>query len=236
MPKGLFVAGTDTGVGKTLVACALIRILRERGVDTVGFKPVATGQEAGRWPDIEALREASGETEPAERICPLRYKAPLSPLAAAKLEGTVPDMGLACRALAELSARHACVVAEGVGGLLVPLDRANLLLHFIQATHFPVVLVTRAAVGTINHTLLSLRELERARVPIAALVLNVTRKVDEPNVAHCVPEIEQYGGRKISAVIPYMGPEDASEASYSIWLADVAKCLSEKLDVPGLTQ
>jgi dethiobiotin synthetase len=236
MPKGLFVAGTDTGVGKTLVACALIRILRERGVDAVGFKPVATGQESGRWPDAEALREASGETEPVERICPLRYKAPLSPLAAAKLEGAVPDLGLARRALVELSARHACVVAEGIGGLLVPLDRTTLLLNFIQATGFPVVLVARAGVGTISHTLLSLRELERARVSLAALIVNVTRKADEGNVAHCVPEIEHHAWRKVSAVIPYLGPEEAHESSYTTWLKDVLKCLAEKLDVPGLTQ
>src|SRR6185295_14121252 len=109
--SGLFVTGTDTGVGKTLVACALIRLLRERGIDAVGFKPIVTGESAGRWEDAEDLAQASERAEPIETICPLRFKAPMAPVPAAKLEQRTPDLALAFRALSELQERHPAIVA-----------------------------------------------------------------------------------------------------------------------------
>lgn len=225
MLPGLFVTGTDTGVGKTLVSCALLRLLRERGVDAVGFKPVVTGAENGRWEDVEALWEASGRCEPRELIGPLRFLAPMAPVQAAKGEGREPDLGLARGALAELAGRHALVVAEGVGGLLVPLDRKTMLLDFIQATGYPAILVSRAGLGTVNHTLLSLRELERAGVPVAAVIMSVTRSEDAPNARPSIEEIERHSGMRIAALLPYGGSEAQDLARTS---------LREQLNLEGL--
>jgi len=223
--NGFFVTGTDTGVGKTLVACALVRLLLARGVDAVGFKPIATGVENGRWEDAEALREAAGRVEPLELVCPLRFKAPMAPVQAAKLEGQAVDLTVAWRALKELQARHACIVAEGVGGLLVPLDERTLVLDFLHETGFPAVLVAKAQLGTVNHTLLTLRELDRAGVSVAALVLNITRPEDAVNAAPSAEEIARHG-HKVDAVVPFISAMKPADAQKEVMVH--LACLLEK--------
>jgi len=197
-------------VGKTLVACALVRLLRARGTDAVGFKTVATGAENGRWEDAEALCAAASNVEPLELVCPLRFQAPLAPVQAAKAEGLRVDFDVARRALQELRARHACVVVEGVGGLLVPLDEHTLVLDFMRECGFPAVLVAQARLGTVNHTLLTLRELDRAGVSVAALVLNVTHPADAANAAPSAEEIARHG-RKVDALVPFLGAAPSAE-------------------------
>jgi dethiobiotin synthetase len=234
MPNGLFVLGTDTGVGKTLVACALIRLFRQRGLDAVGFKPIATGAESGRWLDAEALCDASYRVEPPEKVCPLRYAAALAPVPAARLEGAAPDLDAAREAMRELAGRHELLVAEGVGGLLVPMDSRTLLVDFVRETRLPAVLVARAALGTINHTLLSLRELDRAGVPVAALILNVTRAEDAANVSPSRQEIERHAGRTISAVIPHLELKADAGAAPGCLVPLAVQHLAAQLDAPRL--
>jgi dethiobiotin synthetase len=236
MGSGLFVAGTDTGVGKTLVACALLRILRARGVDAVAFKPVATGEEGGALADVEALWQASEGAEPRERICPVRYRAALAPVPAAEREKREPSLAPAREALRKLAARHPVIVAEGIGGLLVPLDRQTLLVDFMCEAAFPVVLVARAGLGTINHTLLSLRELDRAGLNLAALVMNVTRAEDTASARESVREIERHAAHGcLAVVLPHLGQED-EEVPFAARVARAAASLTLQLDVPGLFQ
>ena len=134
---GLFVTGTDTGVGKTLVACAIVRLLREHGKNAVGFKPVATGEVNGSWGDAEALHEASARCEPIEKICPVRFALPLAPTMAAAAERIEPDMSLALSALADLCTRHDTVIVEGIGGILVPLDKKTLVVDLPRRSASP---------------------------------------------------------------------------------------------------
>jgi dethiobiotin synthetase len=202
--KGLFVTGTDTGVGKSLVACALVRLLRRQGVDAVGFKPVATGAVEGFYDDAEALFEASARSEPLERICPIRLALPLAPTLAAKAEGRAVDLGLAREAFSGLRGRHEALVVEGVGGLLAPLSQQELVVDFARWTALPVVVVCRAGLGTINHTLLTLRELLRAGLPLAGVVLNTTCAADGELAAGAKEEIERLGGRKLLAILPFL--------------------------------
>ncbi len=205
MALGLFVTGTDTGVGKTLISCALLRMLRTRGMDAVGYKPIVTGCENGRWSDADALHAASDRIEPLERICPLRFHAPMAPVPAAALEEREIDLDAARSALERLAARHACVVAEGIGGLLVPLDKRTLVADFIGARAFRVVLVAKAQLGTVNHTLLTLNELHRRGLDVAAVIMNVTRPEDADNAQASRAEIERHAGRAIDATLPYFG-------------------------------
>jgi dethiobiotin synthetase len=142
----------------------MVRILCEQAVDAVGFKPVATGEVEGSWGDAQAIFDASGKSEPIEKICPLRFALPLAPTVAAAHEGIEPDMNLARGVLAGLCARHNTVIVEGVGGALVPMDRSTLVIDFAMQVGFPVLIVCRAALGTINHTLLTIREVERAEL------------------------------------------------------------------------
>lgn len=230
MARGIFVAGTDTGVGKTLVACALVRLLREKSVDAVGFKAVVTGQEDGQWADANALHQSSDGVEPLERLCPIRLRAPLAPVPAAKEEGFPLDLDVARDAWRRLNARHSVVIVEGIGGVLVPLDGKCLQLDFIAELKLPVLLVARAGLGTINHTLLTLRELGRARVPIAGVLLNVTRAEDALNVPHSLPEIVRFAGGIVPGVLPHY-PEDMPMKER---INGVAGRLGDGMDVLGM--
>ena len=206
--RGLFITGTDTGVGKSLVACALLRLLRQQGVDAVGFKPVAAGEVQGRYADAEALCEASGRCEPLEKICPVRLALPLAPTVAARQAGREVDLGAARGVFSEFRARHETVIVEGAGGILAPLDRQTLVLDFAAWAALPVLVVCRAGLGTINHTLLTLREILRAGLPLAGLVMNTTCAADAPLAAGAREEIERLGGRKVLALLPYLGADE----------------------------
>ncbi|GMV81812.1 MAG: ATP-dependent dethiobiotin synthetase BioD [Planctomycetota bacterium] len=232
MALGLFVTGTDTGVGKTLVSCALLRMLRARGVDAVGYKPIVTGIENGRWGDADALHAASDRIEPLERMCPLRFQAPMAPVPAAALERREIDLDAARAALERLEEKHACVVAEGIGGLLVPLDKRTLVADFIGARDFRIVLVAKAQLGTVNHTLLTLNELHRRGLEVAAVIMNVTRPEDADNAQASRTEIERHAGRVIDATLPYFGGDIGTRLSaatqYLQVQLDINRLLKEK--------
>ncbi|MCY3023013.1 MAG: dethiobiotin synthase [Planctomycetota bacterium] len=228
--EGLFVAGTDTDVGKSLVTCAIVRLLREQGMDVVGFKPVATGEVGGSWGDAVALHEASGGCEPIEKICPQRFALPLAPTLAAAREGIEPDMSLARGVLAHLCVRHTVVIVEGVGGILVPLDRNTLVLDFAAQIGFPVLVVCRAGLGTINHTLLTVREIERCRLPVAGIIMNSTSAQDAPLAQGAKEEIERISGNKVIAVIPYLGQESDPEAPRLALVARAVAALVRQVD------
>lgn len=177
--SGVFITGTDTGVGKTLVAAALARALRGAGVDAVPMKPVQTGcvRRGGAWsaPDLDFSLAAAGlAATPAERelMAPYRFRPACSPHLAARQAGRQIRLPVIRRAFARLAARHAFVVAEGAGGVLVPLDDRRTMADLIAALAVPVVVVARAGLGTINHTLLSIRALRDARLTVVAIVLN----------------------------------------------------------------
>jgi dethiobiotin synthetase len=221
-------------VGKTLVSSSFVRLLRGQGLDAVGFKPVATGAVAGEWGDARALFEASDRCEPLEKICPQRFDAPLAPTLSAWREGVEPDTSHARRALAELRSRHDYVIVEGVGGLLAPLDRETLVLDFAAQTGFPVLLVCRAGLGTINHTLLTLREIERAGLRVCGLIMNVTHPADAAMVQGAKSEIERIGGRKVSAVVPYLGEGLAPDAPQAEIAARAMPALASQMCIRAL--
>jgi len=232
---GLFIAGTDTGVGKSLLACSFVRWLRASSIDCVGFKPIATGEEAGVWSDAEGLHEASERCEPIEKICPLRFKLPKAPTIAARHEGIEADINLARWALSELCGRHTAVIVEGTGGLLSPLDENTLNADFALQIGFPVLLVTRAALGTINHTLLSLREIERAQLRLAGLVMNITNPADADTAQETADEIERISGTKVAAILPYLAhSKDGPSPSRAAMFARAIASLDGQIDLKRL--
>jgi dethiobiotin synthetase len=168
---GIFVTGTDTGVGKSVVAAALIVSLRSRGVNAGGFKPVETG---GRE-DSSMLREAAGAKDPLDLVNPYNFRMPVSPHQAAQEEGRTIDIAVICKAFDSLKERHEFIVAEGAGGLLVPLTPEYLVADLVAALELPLVVVARAAVGTINHTLLTVRCAQSLGLPVAGVIINHER-------------------------------------------------------------
>jgi dethiobiotin synthetase len=201
LAKGLFVTGTDTGVGKTLVSCALIRLLREEGLNAAGFKPVSCGMDDGRWSDAEALRTAGAEVETLDATCPLRFKAPLAPTLAAAEEGQRVQLDVARRALAAMNKCREAVVVEGVGGWLVPLDEKTLIADFAVELNWPVLVVGRTGLGTINHTLLTVRDVERRGLPLAGVILSDSGGGLPQSGSRS--EIERLSGRRVLAVLPH---------------------------------
>jgi dethiobiotin synthetase len=180
--RGLIVTGTDTGVGKTYVAVEIIRALREQGVRVGAYKPVVSGRVSGGageyWDDPARLQAALGCDVPIERIAPQRFLAPLAPPVAARLEGLVVDPGLLRRGIDWWIDRVDIVIVEGAGGLLSPLTETETLADLARDLGFPMVIVARLSLGTINHSLLTLEAADRRQLPVAGIVLNEAGPAD----------------------------------------------------------
>ena len=169
----LHIAGTDTGVGKTLVTAALAAALRMRGADVVAAKPFASGCTPGcdwRDDDAQLLMAASRCDEPLDAVSPQRFAHPLAPATAAALEDRRVDIAGALDAMRALAARHSIVLVEGVGGVAVPLHGGTLASDFARQLGAPALVVARTALGTINHTLLTLEHLRARGVAVAGVV------------------------------------------------------------------
>jgi dethiobiotin synthetase len=220
--RGFFVAGTDTGVGKTQVARALCALLRERGLKPVPLKPVETGCEPDSPEDALALRAACGGIWPLDQICPYRFRMPAAPLVAADAEGREIDL----LRIEEIAARSPTpLIVEAAGGLVVPIARAprNLEqtdapdappsrailtnLDLAERLALPVVLVGRAGLGTLNHTALSAEALERRGLTIAAIVLNRTAAQDDPSVQSNARWVSEMTGARVIGPLPFVAAE-----------------------------
>jgi dethiobiotin synthetase len=171
--RGLFVTGTDTEVGKSVVAAALIAALAARGTPVGAFKPVVTGlddePEPGKPADHELLARCA-EMAPGE-VSPYRFGPAVSPHLAAELAGVLIDPTMLVDT-ARANGEGRILIAEGVGGLLVPLDLAGtLVLDLVVDLGLPLVVVARPGLGTINHTLLTLRVARAAGVVVRGVVM-----------------------------------------------------------------
>lgn len=172
-----FVAGTDTGIGKTLVSCALLHALRAQGIAAVGMKPVASGAEPGadgrlHNEDADALAAASGMERPDDLTNPYLFEAPLAPHVAAAREGRLIERGVLTAALEALCARAGHVVVEGVGGFLVPLGEDWTTADLAAEIAAPVVLVVGLRLGCISHALLTAEAIRARGLHVAGWVAN----------------------------------------------------------------
>ena len=172
--RGLFVTGTDTDVGKTWVSCLAVRQLREAGHSVGVYKPACSGATTAGdglpvWEDVRELAAASEMSVPDSRICPQRFTAPLAPPVAAAREGLQVDSGLLRSGAAWWRGRADCLVVEGVGGLLCPLTGDEVVADVAADLGFPLLIVARGGLGTINHALLTLESAQRAGWSCAGL-------------------------------------------------------------------
>jgi dethiobiotin synthetase len=201
---GLFITGTDTGVGKTYVAALIARELTAAGHRVGVYKPAASGcRRQGRRivaDDAQLLWEAAGRPGQLARVCPQRFLAPLAPHLAARAQGRQLDARLLRRGLAYWTARSDVVVVEGIGGLMCPLGDDEYVADLAAEFGFPLVVVSRNALGTINHTLQTLIAAAAYAdgLPVAGIVLdNPVPPSDDPSqatnraelAARCVPPL-----------------------------------------------
>ena len=197
--RGVFVTATDTGAGKTAVTAGIAALLRRRGVDVGVFKPVSSGGTA----DARFLTEAAGVTDALELVNPVRLAAPLSPNVAAELEGRQVPLEPIDDAYSRLTRLHDIILVEGVGGLLVPIRDDFLVADLARRLDLPLLVVARAALGTINHTLLTLEAAQRRNQKVIGVVYNTTRPGD-PRAARTSPDvIHRLSGVRSLGIVPH---------------------------------
>lgn len=206
--RGLFVTGTDTGVGKTHVACGLVRALVRRGLDVGVMKPVETGVAEGVGPDTAALMAAAGTDDPPGRVCPYALPLAASPLAAARAAGMEGRVGTIEAAFHDLSARHACVVAEGAGGWAVPVAPGLDMGDIAKTLGLPVLVVARRGLGTVNHTRLTVDAVRAAGLDVAAVVLNGPVDPSDASAAGNGDLIAELTGAAVFADLPWGGADE----------------------------
>jgi dethiobiotin synthetase len=171
LPAGVFVTGTDTEVGKTVVAAAIARTLAGEGRRVAVFKPAVTGLEEEGEADHELLRRASGSPQSDAAIAPYRYGPPASPHLAAALAGETVDPEVLRETARAAGEGAEALVCEGVGGILVPLAPGYLVRDLAVDLGLPLVVAARPGLGTINHTLLTLESVRTAGLDVLAVVL-----------------------------------------------------------------
>lgn len=206
---GVFITGTDTAVGKTLVAATLAFHLKKRGLTVGVMKPIETGVSQSRMAQSDAARlQAIVECEDAlGAICPFQFGSPVSPLAAAKAERRVINPKVVGQVYRLLSSRYDYMVVEGVGGVYVPITTNTDVMDLIVGLRLPVVVVGRAGLGGINHALLTIEALHRRKIPIAAVVLNRTdparSNVLRTQVRTTVEVLRKEAGVPVIGPLPY---------------------------------
>lgn len=213
--KHLFITGTDTGVGKTTLTAALLLALRAEGVDAVPFKPVQTGCEPDadgflRAPDIDLCLRLSGmavnDAEAYSRLVPYRYAPACSPHLAAEQACAEIDLPALLASAQRLAARHDVILAEGAGGVYVPVNRKETMLDLMAGLGWPVLVAARPRLGTLNHTTLTAHALRDRAIPVLGIVLVHTDAqpagfIEEDN-ARTLPWL---CGLPLLGEIPYLG-------------------------------
>lgn len=177
--KGIFVTGTDTGVGKTFISCIIAECLGKEGINVGVLKPVETGCKERKDfivpSDGISLKKAAGVNDYLDLIVPYRFRAPLAPFMAAQLEGKKIDIRRIKRSFLNLSKKHSFIIIEGAGGLLVPITKSYTYLNLIKNIGIPVIVVAANKLGVINHTLLTLNCLKENKINTLCVILNNTQ-------------------------------------------------------------
>ena len=191
MGQGIFITGTDTGVGKTTITCALATKLRAQGKNICVMKPFLTGAKS-RPNDVDRLIHAAQVSDPLEIVNPYQFEHPLAPQIAATLEGIAIDIKKVKSSFDILQSRHDILLVEGIGGVMTPIMSKYSIVNLIQYFQIPALVVTRADLGTINHTLLTINALKENMIPITALIINYPNLLPpeiEPNTTlSCIKE------------------------------------------------
>jgi dethiobiotin synthetase len=208
-----FVTGTDTGVGKTEVASALLSLLADAGLAPGALKPYESGcADVERPADALALRAAARSEDALGSISLHRFRAPLSPGMAAERLGLNPSWAETLKAFRAYQGR--ALVVEGAGGLLVPLARRHQVIDLVAATRLPVVLVARAGMGTLNHTGLSLLALRKRRIPVRAVVLVQSSAGRDGSARDNARWLQRRDGVEVLGPVPFVPDAEERRAAF----------------------
>ncbi|MCH8204073.1 MAG: dethiobiotin synthase [Candidatus Hydrogenedentes bacterium] len=213
MSRGIFITGTDTDVGKTIVTAGLLRQLRNAGVNAASMKPVQTGAETASdgnlvAPDLMVHHRAAGMSAPRderELMAPYLYEPACSPHLAGRMAGRYPDIGHIQDCAQQLMQRYDTLLVEGAGGVYAPLTESETMLDLMRALAFPVLLVAHRGLGTINHALLSIDALRAAGLDILGVVFNEIQDLQPDFIKQDNPgAIQSFGKVEILGNIDYL--------------------------------
>ena len=238
----IFLTGTGTGVGKTVAGCIIAAHWAAQGRSPRVMKPAESGCALtdGRLipRDALALRTAAGDGRPVEEICPYRYEIPLTPAHAAEREGAAPDVERIAGSIEALRGEGSPLLVEGAGGLLAPLAEGVLMSDLARLSDLPLVLVAPLGLGTINHTLLSVREAGRQGLQILGVILSDTTGEAMPAMERNPAAISDLCGEDapLLGVIPHLAGVDEiiARAAPGTEAADKLLRLAEGLKLDAL--
>lgn len=213
MNQNYFITGTDTGVGKTHVTAALLRELRHRGIKAAAFKPIACGP--GGREDAKLYRRLMNNEVPLDLLNPVYLRHPLAPSVAAKLEGREISRHIIRTAYRSLTASYPVVLVEGAGGLLVPIQRDYFIADLALDLDLPIVIVARLGLGTLNHTLLTVRA--AANLKIAGVILNDTTGRRGLAERTNIQEIPRLTGVPLLGVVPHNPQPNVRSIVLRLW-------------------
>jgi dethiobiotin synthetase len=206
----LLVTGTDTGVGKTFVACALAHAWRAAGRRVGVVKPAETGVE-GEPEDARRLADAADDRSPLDDVCPYRLRAPLAPAVAARQEGVVIDVDRIAALIERRSSDVDVLVVEGAGGLLVPIAGRTTFLDLAVRLRLPLLLVAANRLGTVNHCALTARVAAGAGLAVLGFVLSQPALAADESASSNAETIVTLTGLRCLGVLPHLArPEDAT--------------------------
>ncbi|GJL75179.1 dethiobiotin synthase [Nitrosomonas sp.] len=215
MTGSFFVTGTDTGIGKTFVSCLLLHAFAVQNKTVAGMKPIAAGKDNGKWLDVELLRAASNVDVPYEWMNPYALNSPVAPHIAARQEAVEIDLAKIHTAFHQLKKSAECIIVEGVGGFLVPVNERQDTSDLAKLLGLPVVLVVGMRLGCINHALLTQRAIQQIGLPLAGWVANCidpgTLVLDE-NIAALRKRLDC----PLLGVVPYAAMPNMEVLSQSI--------------------
>ena len=234
MRRGIFVIGTDTGVGKTVIAAGLALCARERGLRVGVMKPVATGcfvKEGELFShDTLFLLEASG-VKHHDSANPVRFRNPLAPLAAAREESRAVDTSRILRAYEELHENFEFVIVEGIGGLLVPFSESYFVSDLAKEFDIPIVIVARTKLGTINHTLLTIESAKSKGLHVKGIIFNNFEEnaltVDERTSPRIISDLS---GVPVLGLVPQIDGVNVEALQYG----NLKQVMKERVDLESI--
>ena len=208
MAQGIFITGTGTEIGKTVIAGGLAAALKHTGTNVGVMKPISTGDTA----DAQFLKHAAQVDDALASINPIHLRQPLAPSVAARIENRDIDLPCIETAFAALQEKYDFVIVEGVGGIAVPIHDDFLVAHLISRLQLPILIVAEAGLGTLNHTLLTVAFAQQFALQIAGIVLNrLSTETSGLAEATNPVEIEKLTGIPVIGVVPHEKRLDTAE-------------------------
>ncbi len=210
--KSLFIAGTDTDVGKTYIAAGLAVAFRKMGIDVGVMKPFAAGRaekKGYKSEDIVILSRAAKACDPEKLVNPQFFKIPASPYTAWKTLKTKPKISTILSSFKKLTKLHDMILVEGMGGIMTPILKNYYITNLIKEMKIPAVIVTRSKIGTVNHTIMTVKMCEKYKIPVKGIIINNFEN------GYPIPELKRdlqnLTGIKVLGSIPFI--KNLSDAS-----------------------